>query len=136
MIKSDLSNVKVGDYILTLQRGWVKVLSTYHGDYYSVHTKLCSYDTNGFAHRTHKYPTAFAKDQVPPRLLELYDPPPCEFDEGDKVLVGDRRDKPNIRCYFSHADEKGFHCFVGGRDKWASEGDTVRWDNCVKWEEE
>lgn len=135
MIKSDLSNVKVGDYILTLRDGWQKVLKVFKGAKYFIHCEVLSFNIDGKEYIEDKYPTAFTKDQVPPQLLELYGPCPCEFKKGDRVLVSTGNGIWERR-YFSHAAGNGFYCFSCGSDEWSSNNETSYRRYCKKWEEE
>ena len=72
--KSDLSKVKVGDWVLTLESGWVKFeeFNKAGGEFYHNNGIRIGSDA--------KYPTCFPADQVPVRFLEIYGPPPARND--------------------------------------------------------
>ena len=58
---------------------------------------------------------------------------------GDKVLVRDSEYESWERAYYARyapekLDEYPHVCFYGGGDEWTSEGDTVEWKYCKKWE--
>ena len=95
-MNSDLSNIKVGDWIWTLRYGWEKVTEIAPEDIYTV--KATSwYTSDGKEHLGDKYPSAFIE---PPEGFNA-DPKPCEFKKGDRVLVGDSLESCKHRRYLS-----------------------------------
>jgi hypothetical protein len=58
-MKSDLSKVKVGDKIWTIEDGWTKVLSTDYSELHPIETKNGCYTINGRNSSKYKYPSAF-----------------------------------------------------------------------------
>ena len=58
-MKSDLSKVKVGDRIWTVQDGWVKVKSVNHSSYYPIFDGNSSFTLDGKFSRSHHHPSAF-----------------------------------------------------------------------------
>jgi hypothetical protein len=59
---ADLSNVKVGDTIWTIQEGDVDVIGIRLSDIYSIKTKIYSYAINGKNQKLDKHPSAFIKN--------------------------------------------------------------------------
>ena len=95
-MKSNLSNVKVGDWVCTCTGSWQKVTRrTVAGDVY-VRVVGLWFDISGMHGQRDIYPTCFAADQVPQPYLELFGPPPAEFKEGDAVLVAHTNDSSTI----------------------------------------
>jgi len=130
-MNSDLSNIKVGDWIWTIHEGWTKVLEGDCGWETSKH----SYYSNGKESRHDEYPSAFLE---PPEGFNA-GPKPCELKKGDEVLVGNSPVECIERRYFSHVDSEGnFHCFPFGETKWTmgeEDGRTIVWPYYKKWEE-
>ena len=133
---SDLSKVKVGEFIWIITHGWVCVTQVNLGfiSAYSRDGKFHSLYLDGKYHSLHKYPSAFV---VPPIEFGA-EPKPCRLKDGDKVLVTDVDTMPPThRMYFSHMDEEGkFCCYETGGTKWSSEGKVVAWKYCMPAEEE
>lgn len=128
---SDLSNVKVGDYIWTIQSGWTKVVDV---NTCITHPISCdnrySYDTEGKVCGMDSYPSAFIN---PPKCF-CGEPKPCEFKKGDMVIVGYNINFSGNKRYFSHyeEDDNSYHCYSDGGTEWSSNGETSRWHNCKK----
>ena len=138
-MKNDLSGVKVGDYVWTIQSGWCVVLKNnsllentvylkpsikpdFPNYYYTLDGKFYPDDT---------YPSAFLE---PPACFNA-EPKPCKFKKGDRVLVSNVG-KPELKRYFSHKNSSGkYSCFIGGQDEWTSNGVTSAWDYCKAWED-
>ena len=129
-MKNDLSGRKVGDWIWTIQEGWVTLDFI---DNNEVFTGVYAYALNGNYYPSDKYPSAFLE---PPEGFNA-EPRPCEFKKGDKVLVSDYAPDYGNRRYFSHVCEDGlYHCYAGGMSDWTSEdGYTNPWRYCKKWED-
>jgi hypothetical protein len=129
---SDFSNAKIGDWAWTVHAGWCKIGWINVSSNYSFLIGKESYNSDGKTSRTDIYPSAFL---VPPTDFNAGSPP-CEFEEGDKVIVwNDEVDK--YRAYFSHfsRNDSKYHCFYPG-DKWSSYGDTRAWKYCERWKGE
>jgi hypothetical protein len=130
-MNSDFSKSKMGDWTWTLNGGWRKIiriinslpLSISSGDY-GIKEKVLTADK------------ASSASLVPPFYAGL---PPCDFKEGDRVVVWNNAGHDEERAYFSHIEEnedRKYHCFYLG-DKWTSHGDITRgWRYCKAWEEE
>lgn len=58
-MKVDLSKVKVGDKILTIEEGWTKVLSTDYSIDYPIETDRGAYTLEGKSSAIDKLPSAF-----------------------------------------------------------------------------
>jgi hypothetical protein len=58
-MKSDLSKVKVGDRIFTIEEGWVNVISIDDTDKYPIETENYTYTIDGKVNIGDKYPSAF-----------------------------------------------------------------------------
>lgn len=95
-LKSDLSKVKVGDWVLVLSWGWKKVsaINTDEDALYKVRVDLDNHNSDTFTLEGKNlidaiYPACFPANQVPECFLELYGPPPVEFEENEPVWVSD-----------------------------------------------
>jgi len=120
MLKSDLSKVKVGDWILVLQFGWEKVTVIYGRNVCLVETENSLFTNDGFYSEVHKHPTAFT--DPPQELIALYGPKPVDLRKGDKVLCkGERR-------YFSHEEDGMYFCFPDGRTEWSNDKALISWE--------
>ncbi len=133
-IKTDLSNVKTGDYVLVLSKGWVPVSCVHANTSYPISTEGLCYALDGRYGKSHEYPSVFSAENLPPELLALYGPPPCVFKKGDKVLVRNEGHTGWNRMYFSYRGDGDFYCFYGG-DEWSSNRKTTSWDECKLWKE-
>ena len=107
-LKSDLSKVKLGDWVLILKDGWCQVtginsayITTDGGDCYPLDGK--GGEETGFRD---KYPTCFPADQVPKCFLEIYGPPPVEFEKNEPVWVSDEGVNWKV-ALFINRDEDG-----------------------------
>jgi hypothetical protein len=135
---SDLSKVKVGDWIYVLFKGWLKVIAI--GDWrWPVKLKDYSLTLDGKLLTNHLHPVAWV---TPPAYLNAppkpKPEPEPEFKKGDRVLVRDSKNDKWTRKYFSHylsSSNMPYHCFKMGKDEWASEGETTGWKYCKKWKE-
>ncbi len=133
-MKNDLSGVKVGDYIWTVPKGWVKV--TYAdpvAPYAIVTLDYEAYTLEGKRDEGDTYPSAFLE---PPEGIGETEPKPCEFKKGQRVLVWDDDSNGKYKRYFSHLEDAGlYHCFPSGLDEWANNGRaTISWLHCRAWE--
>ena len=135
-LKSDLSKVKVGDWVCTAQHGWCKVKTKNKDDcYYQVgieigienkEVKYDSYTLNGLHNTTDTYPTCFPADQVPEEYVVLFGPPPVEFKDGEPVWVSDDE---TVWC------PRVFKEFQDGRYYTYGIDAPGSWKYCRKWED-
>lgn len=58
-MKSDLSKVKVGDKIWTIQEGWIEVKRIDTSEIFSIKTEFNSYTIDGKNYSDDKYPSVF-----------------------------------------------------------------------------
>ncbi len=100
-MKSDLSKVKVGDKIFTIEDGLVNVISIDDTDKYPIETDGSCYTIDGKRSRGDKYPSAF--------LEYPFKEQPIEKDE--IVWFRDHEDENWMVGYYSHLEEGIHHCF-------------------------
>lgn len=60
-MKSDLSKVKVGDKIWTIQEDWTEVIGIENGSTHPINTKITSYMLDGKRHKHDKHASAFTE---------------------------------------------------------------------------
>jgi len=134
---SDLSKVKVGDWIYTLN-GWERVDDILTHSDYPIRTAHESYTYTGKRQVANIHPSAWIR---PPAYFNAPPRPQSEpeFKKGDRVLVRDNENEQWVKRYFSHyvlTDNLQYRCFIDGKDEWASNGRIMGWKYCKKWEEE
>ena len=131
-LKSDLSNVKVGDWVLVLYDGWETIKRIGLEGRYTIKVGEKFFDFDGKASQYNKYPTCFPSDQVPTEFLAFYGPPPCEFKDGDIVKVWwDDRFQYHIGVF------KAFHPNNGSGRLYEIYGVIWQfWPHCERWEGE
>ena len=131
-MNSDLSKVKVGDFIWTIKSGWTKIVEINKVFHYPIITEdKCGYTLQGFFRYNDQYPSAFTE---PPACFNA-EPKPCEFKKGDRVLVTNKADERTAKRYFSHMYNDLYACFIDGNDEWSSDGLTGYWEYCKPWVE-
>ncbi len=124
-LKSDLSKVKVGDWVLTLQFGWAKVKEVNPNYDYPIFVGSETYTEDGELKGGDLFPTCFPVDQVPSQFLEIYGPPPIEVKDGEPCWVSDDNETWYPRV-FREESEEGFVTYGGL-------GDFNIWKYCCKW---
>ena len=100
-MKSDLSKVKVGGKIWTIEDGWTNVINIEHTDKYPIETENYTYTIDGKVNIDDKYPSAF--------LEYPFKKQPIEKIEKDTLVWF--RDRPTVFWmfgYYSHF-ENGKH---------------------------
>ena len=122
-----LKDVKVGDFIWTIQSGWIEVIGIDDETVYPIKTVGSVYTRKGLYSFDDKYPSAFIN---PPEYFNP-EPKPCTFKKNQKVMVWYNNPKLAVRRYFSHIDKNVYYCYTNGGTKWSSGGETVEWDNCL-----
>ena len=135
-MNSDLSKVKVGDYIFTIFHGWTQITKVVSGLNYPIITEdRYLYTLDGKHDIDAKYPSAFTE---PPAEFNA-GPKPSRFEKGDKVLVRDFNNTRWCRRYFAWENPKQlqekFGTFSDGADEWSSEGQVRYWKFCKPWVE-
>jgi hypothetical protein len=135
---SDLSKVKIGDWIFTIQNGWTKVLHILDNARYVIHAESGFYTIDGKYTFDDSCPSAWVR---PPAYLNAPPKPKPKpvFKKGDRVLVWNVNAEAKERRIFSHYDSKRrfpYVCFKYGADEWSSRGLVDYWACCQKWEEE
>jgi hypothetical protein len=128
-MNSDFSKAKIGDWAWTTKDGWNRIVQMNAPDIFLLQIGGGMYTIDGKYLSSDKFPSAFL---VPPSDFKAGSPP-CEFEEGDRVLVwNDEKDK--WRARFSHYEDNKYHCYSNG-DSWTSYGDTIGWEYCKGGEE-
>lgn len=115
-MKSDLSKVKVGDKIFTIEEGWVNVISIDDTDKYPIETENYTYTIDGKVNIGDKYPSGF--------LEYPFKEQPIEKD----TLVW-YRDNENMSWsvgYYSHLEKGEHYCFVNSK-KSTETNNTASW---------
>ena len=124
-LKSDLSNCKIGDYIYSCCDGWVKITDLYLFGKSLVTNTNETYNLNGKKHHDDVYPSAWTVNP-----FDNDDKPPCEFKDGDEVLVWlDSGQK--CKRIFAYKNDGNFYCYINGKNKWTSGNSVIGWNNCV-----
>jgi len=130
-MNSDLSAVKAGNWICTIEDGWQRVQTIDTGNSYPVHTAHCTYTSKGLRHSNDIAPSAFID---PPDYFNA-GPMPSKFVQDQKVYVRDSDTDKWLRRYFSHeTNEHGasFECYCNGCDNWSNNSaDTRAWAECI-----
>lgn len=84
-MSSDLSKVKVGDYICTAAHGWERVVDAHEISNYPINTEISSYTIDDKLYIVDKFPTASV--EMPEELG--FGPKPCEFKKGEVIAIRD-----------------------------------------------
>lgn len=100
-MKSDLSKVKVGDKIWTIQNSFTEVLTVNLDRDYSIVTEECSYTIDGKSHISDKHPSAF--------LEYPFKEQPIEKDT--LVWFRDSEEENWMVGYYSHSKNESHYCF-------------------------
>lgn len=100
-MKSDLSKIKVGDKIWTIEDGWINVISIERDENYPIYTKNNTYTFDGKVNIGDKYPSAF--------LEYPFKEEPIEKDT--LVWFRDSEKSSWIVGYYSHFEDGRHYCF-------------------------
>jgi hypothetical protein len=100
-MKVDLSNVKKGDKIWTIENGWEEVLSTDYMEKYPIETKKRCYSLNGKLQLEYKFASAF--------LEYPFKEQPIEKDT--LVWYRDNESMSWFNGYYSHYENGKHYCF-------------------------
>jgi hypothetical protein len=115
-MKSDLSKVKVGDKIWTIETGWEEVIDKGYSRNYPIKTPSNSYTFDGKISDEYKYPSAF--------LEYPFKEQPIEKDT--LVWFRDGEDENWMVGYYSHIEDEVHRCFI--ESKKSTETDlTAAW---------
>jgi len=123
-MNNNLSKCKPGDWIATIQHGWLQIKRVEVEVLYSIITDRDSYTLSGRDYSEDKAPSAFV--DPPEWLLEYIGPKPCEFKKDDLVIV----DNTCLR-YFSHYEDGKYYTYCGGQTSITTQ-ETIAWDSCRK----
>ena len=116
-MKVDLSKVKVGDKIWTIEDGWTKVLSTDYSELHPIETRNGSYTINGRNSSKHKYPSAFLEYPFKEQEIETDTLVWCRNGEEFYWALG----------YYSHFED-GKHFVFDGSKKSTETNGTTHWN--------
>ena len=130
-----LCEMKVGDWVWTVQEGWVRVkeINKDASASFAIGTEENWFTREGRLSVHDKYPSLFL---TPPAGFDA-EPKPCEFKDGDRVSVRDNSLDEWKRAYFLEYTDNNtpsYRCYA--YDKWLSDGATENWCYCKKWEGE
>ena len=134
-LKSDLSNVKIGDLVCTAQNGWCKVydVGVVVGDEHAIVVRVerggwsYTYTLSGRYYPPDAFPTCFPADQVPEGYISLFGPPPIEFKDGEPVWVS----RDGKEWYPRVFKERGSNRYCA----YSNVGNYSYWEHCRKWED-
>jgi hypothetical protein len=116
-MKSDLSNVKIGDKIWTIQSGWEEVIAINSVDKYPIETKSNCFTIDGLRWRGDKYPSAFLEYQFKEQPIE----------KDTLVWFRDDESMSWFNGYYSHFEDGKHWCF-GGSKKSTETDIASRWN--------
>jgi len=84
MKHKELKELKVGDWIYHITKGWRRITYVCESSDYPINTGLCDYDLDGFLHENDINPTIYTYNPFDPD-----DQPPVEFKKGEVIMVRD-----------------------------------------------
>jgi hypothetical protein len=116
-MKSDLSKVKVGDRIWTIEAGWEQVIDIDLGDKYPIETENMCYTYDGKKYDTDKYPSAFLEYPFKDQPIEKDTLVWCRNGEDFYWAVG----------YYSHFED-GKHFVFSASKKSTETNSTTNWN--------
>lgn len=110
-MKSDLSKVKVGDRIWTIQDGWVKVKNVNHSSYYPIFAGNSSFTLDGREVECNAHPSAFTFNPFEQQPFDGYwamvsNAPITEKNKGYKRFVFMEKNGNYIAWYGAETDEQ------------------------------
>jgi hypothetical protein len=103
-MKNDLSNLKKGDKIWTIENGWEKVISICYENNFPIETNNYCYDLNG-KRINEKHPSAFLE----------YPFEEQEIEKDTLVYYRDSRSQSWKVGYYSHFEDGKHWCFIGSK---------------------
>jgi hypothetical protein len=118
-MKTDLSKVKVGDKIWSIQEGWKEVISTSSEAYagYPIETENSTYTIDGKVNTSNKYPSAFLEYPFKDQPIEKDTLVWCRNGEDFYWAVG----------YYSHFED-GRHFVFSASKKSTETNGTTHWN--------
>jgi len=117
-MKSDLSKVKVGDKIWTIQDGWIEVIKIENEEpYFVIDTEYETYTIDGKSRIKDKYPSAFLEYPFKEQLIEKDTLVWFRDSENENWMVG----------YYSHFEDGKHHC-VDYSKKSTETFDNTNWE--------
>ena len=116
-MKSDLSKVKVGGKIWTIEDGWTKVINIEHTDKYPIGTENYTYSIDGKVKTGDKYPSAFLEYPFKEQPIEKDTLVWFRDSENENWMVG----------YYSHFEDGQHHC-VDYSKKSTETFDNTNWE--------
>lgn len=117
-MKSDLSKVKVGDKIWTIQEGWIKVKQINQGYAFPIVSEgSYSYRQDGKRTDNDKYPSAFLECPFKEERIE----------KDTFVWFRDSEDSSWLVGYYSHFKDGKHFCFYHSK-KSTETNDSVPWE--------
>jgi hypothetical protein len=116
-MKTDLSKVKVGDKIWTIEVGWVEVVAINPGEKYPIETDNNTYQLNGKVSIHDKYPSAFLEYPFKEQEIEKDTLVWCRNGEDFYWAVG----------YYSHFEDGKHYIFDGSKKSTETNG-TTHWN--------
>jgi len=116
-MKSDLSKVKVGDKIWTIQSGLVEVVKIKDGETYPIRTATSTYMLDGRHYKENKYPSAFLEYPFKEQEIE-------KIEKDTLVWFRDRLNDFWKYGYYSHF-ENGKH-YIFNDSKKSTETSTIQ----------
>ncbi len=134
-MKHDFTNSKVGDIVLSLKHGWVKIdeIREYEETVYQILTENSTYTIDGKEFIFDKFPSLFTE---PPEEFKA-GKRPCKFKIGERVLVCDNHNH-NHRGYFLKFEEDGKYpyCITQDLAGWVEDKGYTKWKYCKRWTED
>lgn len=121
----------INGLIYTAQNGWEMAVDSREDETYCIVTAGDAYTVCGRYDKDDKHPSAWLE---PPECFNA-EPKPCEFKNGDKVLVSNSLEADRetwIKAYFSHATRDYVCVYLEGMTEWSSDGAVERWSFCQK----
>jgi hypothetical protein len=117
-MKSDLSNVKIGDKIWTIQSGWEEVIAINSVDKYPIETKSNCFTIDGLRWRGDKYPSAFLEYPFKEQSIE----------KDTLVYYRDHEEQEWSIGYYSHFSGEQHFIFDNSKKSIESKkGDILPW---------
>lgn len=101
-MKSDLSKVKVGDKIWTIQSGWIEVKRIDTSETFPIETESNSYTIDGKVYFDDKHPSAFLEYPFKEQPIEKDTLVWFRDNENENWMVG----------YYSHFKDGNHFCFL------------------------